>query len=75
MSCFSFYLFSFFFYKIREQEGRTGPIQGRRTGTSGREWVAGKGDNRMNMVQICVNMCVNAKMIPDETIPEIGGGK
>jgi hypothetical protein len=25
MSCFSFYLFSFFFYKIREQEGRTGP--------------------------------------------------
>jgi hypothetical protein len=28
MSCFSFYLFSFFFYKIREQESRTGPVQG-----------------------------------------------
>jgi hypothetical protein len=27
MSCFSFYLFSFF-YKIREKEGRTSPAQG-----------------------------------------------
>jgi hypothetical protein len=25
MSCFSFYLFSLFFYKIREQKGGTGP--------------------------------------------------
>jgi hypothetical protein len=28
MSCFSFYFFSFFSYKIRKQEGRTSPIQG-----------------------------------------------
>jgi hypothetical protein len=27
MSCFSFYLFSFFFYEIGEQEGRTSPTQ------------------------------------------------
>jgi hypothetical protein len=25
--CFLFYLFSFFFYKIREQEGKTSPAQ------------------------------------------------
>jgi hypothetical protein len=29
VSCFSFYHFSFFFYKIKEQEGRTGPAQAR----------------------------------------------
>jgi hypothetical protein len=34
MSCFSFSLFSFFFYKIREQEGRTGSAHGGRAGTS-----------------------------------------
>jgi hypothetical protein len=28
MSCFSFYFFSFFSYKIREQEGGTSPAQG-----------------------------------------------
>jgi hypothetical protein len=28
MSCFSFDLFSFFLCKIKEQEGRTGPVQG-----------------------------------------------
>jgi hypothetical protein len=28
MSCFSFYLFSFFLYKIREQEEGTGAAQG-----------------------------------------------
>jgi hypothetical protein len=28
MSCFSFYHFSFFFYKIREQESRASPAQG-----------------------------------------------
>jgi hypothetical protein len=38
MPCFSFYLFSFFFYKIREQqEGRTSPA-----GRGGR-WCWGKG--------------------------------
>jgi hypothetical protein len=29
MSCFSFYLFSFFFCNIGEQEGGTGPAWGR----------------------------------------------
>jgi hypothetical protein len=29
MSCFSFYLFCFFFFKIREQEGGTSPPQGK----------------------------------------------
>jgi hypothetical protein len=28
MSCFSFYLFSFISYKIREKEGRTSPARG-----------------------------------------------
>jgi hypothetical protein len=34
MSCFSFYLFFFFFYKIGEQEDRINPVWG--FGTSGR---------------------------------------
>jgi hypothetical protein len=34
--------FSFFFYKIREQEGRTGPGQGRGLVPLGRGEVAGK---------------------------------
>jgi hypothetical protein len=29
---------------------------------------------KVNMVQICVNMYVNTKMIPVETVPEIRGG-
>jgi hypothetical protein len=32
MSCFSFYLFSFFFYKTVEQEGLTGSTNGEVTG-------------------------------------------
>jgi hypothetical protein len=31
----------FYFYKIKEQEGRTGPVWG--TGINGREWRYGKG--------------------------------
>jgi hypothetical protein len=38
-SCFSFYLLSFFFYKIGEQEGGTGSVVGERFGTSGGEVV------------------------------------
>jgi hypothetical protein len=37
-SCFSFYLLSFFFSKIRKQEGSGGG----RNGTGGKEEVAGK---------------------------------
>jgi hypothetical protein len=29
----------------------------------------------VNTVQNCVNMYVNAKMIPVETIPRMGGGE
>jgi hypothetical protein len=50
MSCFSFYLFSFFFYKIREQEGRTHPPRGK----SWHQWERGgmgKRVKRANMVQ------------------------
>jgi hypothetical protein len=40
MSCFSFCLFFFYFYKIREQEGRTGLVERVGVGTSerGRVW-------------------------------------
>jgi hypothetical protein len=41
--------FSFFFYKIREQEGKTG---WKGVGTSRRREVVGKGCRRVNMVQI-----------------------
>jgi hypothetical protein len=36
--------------------------------------VAGKGVKRMNMVQKCVHMHVNAKMTPVETV-ELGKGR
>jgi hypothetical protein len=53
MPCFSFYLLCFFFYKIREQEGRTCSAQGE----GGRLAPVGGGGNgekgrRMNTVQI-----------------------
>jgi hypothetical protein len=35
--------------------------------------VVGKGGRRVNGGKNCVNMHVNAKMIPVETIPGIGG--
>jgi hypothetical protein len=38
MSCFPFYLFSFFFYKIGEWKGRTGPAQG---GVGWHQWEEG----------------------------------
>jgi hypothetical protein len=50
MSRFSFYLFSYFFNKIREQEGGTSLAQGGRAGISGRGEVMGKGGRRMNAV-------------------------
>jgi hypothetical protein len=40
MSCFSFYLFSFLSYKIREQEGGTSPAQ---DGEGSHQWQ-GRGD-------------------------------
>jgi hypothetical protein len=47
------FIFSlFFFYKIREQEGRIGPALGGGIDTSEREEVVGKGSRRVNMVKI-----------------------
>jgi hypothetical protein len=69
-SCFSFYLLCFFFYKIREQEGRTGLGEG---------WHSWKGrgggerGRRMNTVQIVythVRKCKNDTVV---SIPGIGG--
>jgi hypothetical protein len=46
--------FTFFFYKIREQEGRTSG----RDGTNGKEEVAGKGSRRVNTVKkMCAHAC------------------
>jgi hypothetical protein len=51
-SCFSYHL-SFFFYKIRKQEGGTGS-----RGVVEREEVVEKVGRRMNMVQIvCTHVC------------------
>jgi hypothetical protein len=45
-----------------------------RVDTSGKVKVAGKGVKRVSMLQkLCIHVCVNAKMIPVETIPGIGG--
>jgi hypothetical protein len=45
-----------FFYKIREQEGKTGSVWG--VGTREREEDVGKGYRRVNMVQIlCTHVC------------------
>jgi hypothetical protein len=58
MSCVSFYLFSFFIYKIREQEGRTGRALGGGMAAVGREEVLGKGGKRVNMAQkMCIHVC------------------
>jgi hypothetical protein len=46
MSCFSAYLFSSFFCKIGEHEGRTGPPQVGWVDTSGRGEVLKKGSRR-----------------------------
>jgi hypothetical protein len=55
MSCFLFYIFSFFCYKIREQEGGMS-FPGGRPGTSGRGRRWGKGGRRVNMRNKCVHM-------------------
>jgi hypothetical protein len=71
MSSFSFSLFSFFFCKIGEQEGGIGSVgKGKEVGGE----VVVKGGRRVDMVQKCVHMYVNAKMIPVETITGIKGG-
>jgi hypothetical protein len=54
----------FFFYEIRGQEGRIGPIWG--IDTSRREEEVG------NVVQICVHIYANEKVTSSETIPGLG---
>jgi hypothetical protein len=36
--------------------------------------VAGKGSRRMNMVQKCIHLYINAKIIPVKTVPGSGEG-
>jgi hypothetical protein len=46
----------FFFYEIREQEDRTGPVWG--AGSSGKREDVGRGCKKENMVQIlCPHIC------------------
>jgi hypothetical protein len=70
--CHVFFFFSFFFYKIGEQEGRTGPAGWEVVPVGGGR--CGQWGKRVNMVQKCRYMYVNAKMIPVETIPRMGEG-
>jgi hypothetical protein len=52
-----FFLFSFFFYKIGDQEGGTGPAEGGEV-SIGRGEMAGKGDKKMNTTQkIYTHVC------------------
>jgi hypothetical protein len=67
---FLFSLFSFLFYKIGQQQGRTAPAQ--RGGLA----PVGGGRWRGNWIGIkkYVHMYINAKMIPVESIPGIRVG-
>jgi hypothetical protein len=50
--------FSFFLYKIGEQEGRIGHSGGWGVGTSQKGGWQGKGGRRVNMMQIvCTHVC------------------
>jgi hypothetical protein len=65
--------FFFFFYKVREQEGRIGLVRGEGVCYQWEGKDVGKGCGRMSMVQIlCAHVC-KWKMIPVETIPGMGG--
>jgi hypothetical protein len=57
MSHFSFYVLCFFFYKVGEQEGRTGSGVGSSAPVGGRRWH--ERFRRMNMVQTCIHMYVD----------------
>jgi hypothetical protein len=61
---------SYFFYKNRKQEGRTGHVWG--VGTS--QW--GKNVERESIwCKYCVHMDINGKVKPVETIPGVGKGE
>jgi hypothetical protein len=62
----------FFFYKIREQECRTGPLWGIGISGRGRREEKGRGgEYGANTVHTFVNF-VNGKVIPVDTIPVTG---
>jgi hypothetical protein len=59
--------FSVFFFKIRGQEGGTGPVGlGRWVSTSGRDKVAGKAGRRMNTMQLLI-LCTHVLKCKDDT--------
>jgi hypothetical protein len=66
MSCFSFYLFSFLFCKIREQKGGTGPAQGEGLAPVGGGRWQGKEEI---WCKKCVHIHVNAKIMLIESVP------
>jgi hypothetical protein len=68
--CFSFYLLRFFFYKIGEQEGRTGSAG---EGECWHQWEGEGGREKGWEDEYDVNN-VYTEMIPVETVPGIGGG-
>jgi hypothetical protein len=67
-----FLFLSFMFFLLQNQ--RTG---GQNTAGGWHLWVGEVGGEKgksMHLVQICMHMYINAKMIPAETVPEIREG-
>jgi hypothetical protein len=68
-------MFSFFLLKIGEKEGRRGPAgEGYLLVTVGGGRCWGKRVGGWIQCKKCVCIYVNAKTVPVETIPEMGGG-
>jgi hypothetical protein len=63
----------FFFHKIREQEGRTGPLWRLLPVRGGRMWAKGVGE--WIWCKYCVHLYANGKIRPVETITGIRGGR
>jgi hypothetical protein len=72
-----FFILSFLFLLLHNWTtgGWSKSCTGERAGTSGRGKVLGKGGRRLNMVQKCAHMYVNAKIIPVETTQELREGE
>jgi hypothetical protein len=64
-----FFILSFYFYKTGEPGEQNKSYPGVRAHTNVKEEVSGKGDRRVNTVQKCVHLYVNAKMKTVVTIP------
>jgi hypothetical protein len=60
------------FNKVRDQEGKTGPVRGLVLLGGGRLW--GNSIGGWICCKCFVYIYVNRKMIPVETIPRMGGG-